>query len=57
MLDSEEPEESFRDFLLGEVRYASLHKTTPHLADALFSRTEEDARDRFARYRRLAGEE
>lgn len=24
MLDSEEPEESFRDFLLGEVRYASL---------------------------------
>ncbi|STV87881.1 pyruvate-flavodoxin oxidoreductase [Klebsiella michiganensis] len=57
MLDSEEPEESFRDFLLGEVRYASLHKTTPHLADALFSRTEEDARARFAQYRRLAGEE
>jgi pyruvate-ferredoxin/flavodoxin oxidoreductase len=37
MLDSEEPEESFRDFLLGEVRYASLHKTTPHLADALLA--------------------
>ena len=57
VLDSEEPEGSFRDFLLGEVRYASLHKTTPHLADALFRRTEEDARARFAQYQRLAGEQ
>lgn len=57
VLDSEEPEESFRDFLLGEVRYASLHKTTPHLADALFERTEEDARERFRKYQSLAGDE
>jgi hypothetical protein len=27
ILDSEEPEESFRDFLMGEVRYASLGRT------------------------------
>ncbi|STS91862.1 pyruvate-flavodoxin oxidoreductase [Klebsiella variicola] len=47
ILDSEEPEESFRDFLLGEVRYAALHKTTPDLADALFRQTEDDARARF----------
>lgn len=53
----EEPEESFRDFLLGEVRYAALHKTTPDLADALFRQTEDDARARFRQYQRLAGEE
>ncbi|NRE93672.1 pyruvate:ferredoxin (flavodoxin) oxidoreductase, partial [Klebsiella variicola] len=57
ILDSEEPEESFRDFLLGEVRYAALHKTTPDLADALFRQTEDDARARFRQYQRLAGEE
>ncbi len=55
ILDSEEPEESFRDFLLGEVRYAALHKTTPDLADALFRQTEDDARARFRQYQRLAG--
>ncbi|MFB5078014.1 pyruvate:ferredoxin (flavodoxin) oxidoreductase [Raoultella sp. C349492] len=57
VLDSEEPEESFRDFLLGEVRYASLHKSSPQLADALFERTEEDARDRFRKYQSLAGDQ
>ena len=28
-LDSKEPTESFRDFLMGEVRYASLKQTIP----------------------------
>ena len=56
ILDSEEPEEDFRDFLMGEVRYASLGRTSPELAERLFAQTEEDARTRFAHYKRLAGE-
>ena len=54
--DSEEPEESFRDFLMGEVRYASLGRTSPEVADSLFTQTEQDAKDRYAQYKRLAGE-
>lgn len=56
ILDSEEPEESFRDFLMGEVRYASLGRTSPEVADSLFTQTEQDAKDRYAQYKRLAGE-
>ncbi|VVT50036.1 Pyruvate-flavodoxin oxidoreductase (EC [Kosakonia radicincitans] len=56
ILDSDEPEESFRDFLMGEVRYASLGRTAPELADQLFEQTEQDAKQRFAQYQRMAGE-
>lgn len=55
ILDSDEPEESFRDFLMGEVRYASLGRTAPELADQLFEQTEQDAKQRFAQYQRMAG--
>ncbi|QGY32383.1 pyruvate:ferredoxin (flavodoxin) oxidoreductase [Pantoea cypripedii] len=56
ILDSEEPEESFRDFLMGEVRYASLVRTAPETADQLLQQTELDAKQRFEQYRRMAGE-
>ncbi|TKI03480.1 pyruvate:ferredoxin (flavodoxin) oxidoreductase [Martelella alba] len=56
ILDSEEPEEDFRDFLLGEVRYASLRKAHPALADQLFAQTEQDARERYRYYRSRAEE-
>lgn len=56
ILDSDEPEENFRDFLMGEVRYASLGRAAPELADQLFEQTEQDARQRFAQYQRMAGE-
>ena len=56
MLDSEEPEEDFREFLMGEVRYASLARTSPELAGQLFEQTEQDAKQRFAQYQRRAGE-
>ncbi|MCW2484121.1 hypothetical protein, partial [Candidatus Symbiopectobacterium sp. NZEC135] len=54
VLDSDEPEEDFQDFLMGEVRYASLKRQHPAVADSLFEQTEQDAKDRFERYRRLA---
>jgi len=56
ILDSDEPEEDFREFLLGEVRYASLERLSPSLAEQLFAQTEQDAKQRFSHYQRLAGE-
>ncbi len=55
VLDSKEPDWSkFQDFLKGEVRYASLQKQFPEIAQELYERTEQFARWRFNSYRRLA---
>ena len=53
-LDSKEPSTSFREFLLGEVRYSSLLKAFPEHAEALFEKTEKDAKERLDSYKRLA---
>ncbi|MPL95023.1 Pyruvate synthase [bioreactor metagenome] len=53
-LDSKEPKSDFREFLMGEVRYASLAKAFPEAADALFEKTEKDAMERLVNYKRLA---
>ncbi|MDV4149745.1 pyruvate:ferredoxin (flavodoxin) oxidoreductase [Clostridium sp. AL.422] len=53
-LDSKEPKLSFREFLMGEVRYASLAKAFPEQAEALFEKTEKDAMERLANYKRLS---
>lgn len=53
-LDSKEPSESFRDFLMSEVRYASLQKSFPDVAEDLFSKAEADAQERLREYQRLA---
>ena len=39
---------------MGEVRYASLAKQFPEQAEALFVKTEKDAKDRLAGYKKLA---
>ena len=55
-LDSKEPDFSkFQEFLQGEVRYASLKRSFPEAADALFEKTENDAKMRLAGYKKLAG--
>jgi len=54
ILDSKEPKESFRDFLMGEVRYASLTKTFPDIAEDLFSRAEKNASAKYEKYRAMA---
>jgi pyruvate-ferredoxin/flavodoxin oxidoreductase len=56
VLDSKEPTESFQDFLMGEVRYSSLRSTFPDIADELFKKAEQDARERYDIYRKLAAE-
>jgi len=54
-LDSKEPNwDSFNDFLLGEVRYSSLQKSNPELAEGLFAKTKLDAQKRLDSYKRLA---
>ncbi|SES96188.1 pyruvate-ferredoxin/flavodoxin oxidoreductase [Natronincola peptidivorans] len=54
VLDSKEPKTPFRDFLMSEVRYASLLKTFPEVAEALFAKSEEDAKERYENYKKLA---
>ena len=43
-LDSKEPTASYRDFLMGEVRYNSLTRAFPERAEKLFARSEADAK-------------
>ena len=42
---------------MGEVRYAALAKAFPEQAEALFQKTEEDAKERLNNYKRLAAQE
>jgi pyruvate-ferredoxin/flavodoxin oxidoreductase len=53
-LDSKEPTGNFRQFLLGEIRYATLAKQFPDTAEELYQRAEKDAQNRFAYYKRLS---
>ena len=55
-LDSKEPTMSFREFLMNEVRYASLLKAFPDEAEGLLEKTEKDAMERLAYYKKLAAE-
>ncbi|WP_234119530.1 pyruvate:ferredoxin (flavodoxin) oxidoreductase [Clostridium hydrogenum] len=56
-LDSKEPTGDFKEFLLGEVRYASLKKVFPDKADELYAKTEKDAKERLESYKRLANQQ
>ena len=52
-LDSKEPTESFRDFILAQVRYSALAKQFPEQAEELFAMAEANAKDRLESYKRL----
>ncbi len=55
VLDSKEPTGNFQAFLRSEVRYTTLFKKAPKdVVDALFLKTEEDSKERFASYKRMA---
>ncbi len=53
-LDSKEPTMGYQEFLSGEVRYASLHQTFPLNAETLFAKAEQQAKERYESYRKLA---
>ncbi len=44
MLDSKAPTESYRDFIMGEVRYNSLARQNPARAEELFAKAEANAK-------------
>ena len=54
-LDSKEPQwDKFKDFLKGEVRYASVMKQYPSEAEELFQAAQDNALWRYNNYKRLA---
>ncbi|GFI61534.1 pyruvate synthase [Clostridiales bacterium] len=55
-LDSKDPTGSFQDFIKNEVRYSSLVRTFPEIAQELFDKTEQYARERLESYKKLAAE-
>ena len=54
ILDSKEPTLDFNEFLMGEVRYASLVRTFPETAEVLLKEAAENAKDKYASYKKLA---
>ena len=54
VLDSKQPSKPLREFLLGENRFASLLREDPDTAEMLFAKAEEDSRQLYERYSRLA---
>ena len=52
-LDSKAPTESYRDFIMNEVRYSSLLRAFPDRAAALFEKSEEYAQDKYAHLLKL----
>ncbi|MBC8061480.1 MAG: pyruvate:ferredoxin (flavodoxin) oxidoreductase [Clostridiaceae bacterium] len=57
VLDSKEPTASFREYLMSEVRYSSLAKAFPDVAEDLFAKTEKDAKERLEGYKKLASQQ
>ena len=55
-LDSKEPTGNFREFIMNEVRYSSLTRTFPEIAEDLFVKTEAAAQERLESYKRLANQ-
>lgn len=46
-LDSHKPTDNYKDFLKGEVRYASLKLKFPERAERLFAQSEKEAKERY----------
>lgn len=57
ILDSKEPTKPYREFLDGEVRYTSLKKLFPERAENLYELAEDNAKERYEAYKRMAQDE
>ena len=53
-LDSKPASADYKEFIMGEARYASLKKFFPDAAEELFARAEEEAKDKYEYYKKLA---
>ena len=56
VLDSKEPKGGYQEFLMGENRYAQLSKAKPEVAAKLFELNEQQAKERYESYKKLAEE-
>jgi len=56
-LDPKEPSGNFQDFLMGEVRYASLHQTFPDEAKRLHAKLEAEYKERYEVYKRITSDD
>lgn len=54
VLDSKAPTASYRDFIMGEVRYNSLMRSFPDRAEVLFEQAEKDAKSKYERLVKMA---
>jgi pyruvate-ferredoxin/flavodoxin oxidoreductase len=54
VFESKEPQGDFKAFLLGEVRYSSLTRSFPQNAEALFEKAEQEMKERYDMYKRMA---
>ena len=54
ILDSKEPNASYRDFILNEARYSSLTRSFPDRAEALFEKAAKVAEERYAELKKRA---
>ena len=53
-LDSKAPTASYRDFIMGEVRYNSLTRSFPDRAEKLFANAEKYAEERYEKLKKMA---
>ena len=54
VLDYKEPTGNYNDFLMGEVRYASLAKSKPEVAQELFAQAAVEAKERYNYLKQLS---
>ena len=54
ILDSKAPTKDYKEFLMSEVRYASLKLGFPDIADQLFEQAAQEARERYETYKAMA---
>ena len=54
VLDSKEPTGNFREFIMNQVRYSSLSRMFPDVAEELFTLTEEYAKEKYQTYKKLS---
>lgn len=53
-LDSKEPAGEYKEFLMGENRYAQLAKSKPEVAEKLFALNEQQAKERYDGYKKMS---
>ena len=54
VLDCKAPTKDLKKFMMSEIRFSSLYKLSPQMADQLFAKAQADARFRYERYEEMA---